>query len=146
MIYFFVPGAPVGKARARVTRTGHSYTPQKTVDYEKAVRDAFLTQCKESYPKDEPLSLSFTAWYPIPKSASKKRRQQMLAGIIRPTVKPDLSNVLKSIEDAIQSDTAYHDDSQIVELGRIRKFYGEEPGVEVWIKGVNEIDAAGTDT
>ena len=145
MIHFIVLGPPVGKARARVTRTGHSSTPQKTVDYEKAVRTAYLTQCKESYPKDEPLVLSFTAWYPIPKSASKKRRQQMLAGIIRPTVKPDLSNVLKSIEDALNG-ACYHDDSQIVELGRQRKFYGEEPGVEVWIKGVNEVDTAGTDS
>ena len=137
MIHFIVLGPPVGKARARVTRTGHAYTPQKTVDYEKAVRTAFMTQCKESYEKDVPLILSITAWYPIPKSASKKKRQQMLNGEIIPTVKPDISNVIKSIEDALNG-AAYHDDSQITGL-YMSKVYGEQPRVEVWITGVNEV-------
>lgn len=33
-IEFTVPGAPVGKGRPRFMKNGHTYTPQKTRDYE----------------------------------------------------------------------------------------------------------------
>lgn len=36
-IEFFVEGTPVPKARARVTRSGHTYTPAKTVAWEQLV-------------------------------------------------------------------------------------------------------------
>ena len=36
-VSFFVPGAPVPKARPRVTRQGHAYTPARTVDWEDLV-------------------------------------------------------------------------------------------------------------
>lgn len=43
---FVVPGDPVPKARARIGRHGHTYTPEKTVRYEEIVawsaRAAFL--------------------------------------------------------------------------------------------------------
>jgi Holliday junction resolvase RusA-like endonuclease len=40
-VLFTVDGEPMVKARPRVTRAGHTYTPKTTVDAERRVRDAF---------------------------------------------------------------------------------------------------------
>lgn len=66
----------------------------------------------------------------VPKSWSKRKAAQAIADKIRPTTKPDVSNVLKGIEDAL-SGVWYEDDSQIVEYGLIGKWYAEEPRVYV---------------
>lgn len=134
MRYFSLSGTPVGKGRARVTHTGHAFTPKKTRDYENAVKIAYLEANKDKPPfeKDVPLKLVLWCGYPIPKSDSKKKRADKLYGITRPTVKPDLSNVLKSVEDALNG-IAYSDDSQITELC-VCKFYAEYPVIHVWIE------------
>ncbi len=40
-VLFTVDGEPMVKARPRMTKTGHTYTPKTTVDAEKRVREAF---------------------------------------------------------------------------------------------------------
>ena len=65
------------------------------------------------------------AYLPIPKSTSKKNRQQMIDGVIRPTVKPDWDNIGKLIADALNK-VAYDDDKCIVD-SQVRKFYSEHP-------------------
>lgn len=131
-IHFIIPGDPVGKGRARVTKTGHAYTPQKTRDYEELVKLSCLAAHCPPFPKGVPIILTMIATYPIPKSASKKRRQMMIDGEILPTCKPDLSNVLKAVEDGLNNGIGYHDDSQIY-MEFTAKKYGERSEVEVWI-------------
>jgi Holliday junction resolvase RusA-like endonuclease len=70
----------------------------------------------------------------IPQSATKKRRAEMLAGVDMPTKKPDLSNVLKAVEDGLNG-IAYKDDAQIVSL-IVDKFWSDEPRVEIEISPV----------
>ncbi|WP_334299865.1 RusA family crossover junction endodeoxyribonuclease [Anaerobutyricum hallii] len=53
---------------------------------------------------------------------------------MRPTKKPDLDNVIKSILDALNK-VAYHDDTQIVSLS-MEKFYSDSPRVEVTINSI----------
>lgn len=48
-----------------------------------------------------------------------------------PTKKPDLDNVLKSVLDGLQG-VAYKDDKNITNA-RIRKRYGEEPRLEIYM-------------
>jgi Holliday junction resolvase RusA-like endonuclease len=67
----------------------------------------------------------------IPKSWPKKKQEQALMGIVKPTIKPDLSNYLKGIEDALNG-IAYIDDSQIV-LVYVTKQYATEPRAEIRI-------------
>lgn len=38
LVEFTVPGKPVPKARARVTRSGWAFTPKKTQDYENLIK------------------------------------------------------------------------------------------------------------
>ena len=130
MAVFTIHAAPVGKARPRVTSHG-TYTPKKTRDYEKLVQLEYHKQCGE-YFGEKALIVDITANFQIPKSKPKTIRQEMLAGRIRPTSKPDCDNIAKAVLDALNG-IAYHDDSQVVCLA-VGKWYSDAPCVHVSIK------------
>ncbi len=135
-VKFTVLGEPKGKGRPRFNRnTGHAVTPKDTVNYETLVRMEYANQCEDiKFPDKEMLDMRIKAFYSIPKSVSKKKRASMLAGELRPTKKPDMDNVIKIIADSLNQ-IAYRDDTQIVDC-QVRKFYSENPRVEVTIKPV----------
>ena len=135
-VKFTILGEPKGKGRPRFnTRTGHAITPKDTVNYETLVHMEYLAQCQDfRFPDDIMLDMRIKAYYSNPKSASKKKKAAMLAGKIRPTKKPDMDNVVKIIADSLNQ-IAYRDDTQIVDC-QCRKFYSENPRVEVIIKSV----------
>lgn len=125
---FTIPGEPKAKQRARTLKTGRSYTPEQTVNYENWVKQCYLLSDQKERLEGQ-IEARIKAFFSIPKSTSKAKREQMLNGEIRPIKKPDLSNVIKSIEDGLNS-IAYSDDSQIVKLVAM-KYYSNEPRVEV---------------
>lgn len=136
-ISFTVLGPPTAKGRPRMTRDGHAYTHQKTVEYENLVRLEYRRQCGDhKFGRDIPLDVRIVAYYPIPRSASKKKRQMMASRQIRPMKRPDTDNVCKSILDSL-NEVAYHDDAQVVDC-QVRKFYGEDPRVLVRIIGLDD--------
>ena len=85
-------------------------------------------------PIEGPVLLVVTAYYAVPKSWSKKKRMDALNGHIRPVVKPDLSNIVKAIEDGMNK-IVYKDDSQIVSV-TLAKYYDINPRVEVEVRGL----------
>lgn len=103
---FTVHGEPKGKGRPRFnTKTGHAITPKDTVIYENLVRMEYLNQCGETkFPDDAMLDMRIKAYYTIPPSRPKKKKELMRAGIIRPTKKPDMDNCIKIIADALNKD------------------------------------------
>ena len=135
-VKFTILGEPQGKGRPRFCRnTGHAITPKDTVNYETLVHMEYVAQCEEfRFPDDAMLDMRIRAYYSIPKSASKKKRAAMIIGEIRPTKKPDMDNVVKIIADSLNQ-VAYRDDTQIVDC-QCRKFYSDNPRVEVMIKTV----------
>lgn len=141
MIYFKVNEEPVAKARPRFTRTGHTYTPKKTNDYEESIRFAFMSQTCERmpiYPKGVPLKVQALFAKSVPKSYTKKKREACLNGDLLPTGKADLDNYLKAVLDALNG-LAFEDDSQIV-MTTAEKIYAEVPYVAVQIRAINELD------
>ena len=140
MINFTVSGIPVGKGRPKFsTINGHAmaYTPQKTANYETLVKLSYQQQCGDMmFEKDVPLKAVITAYFPIPKSTSKKKQTQMLNGEIRHTKKCDADNLAKAVLDALNN-IAFYDDSQICELS-VSKYYGDNPRVDVLIGEINE--------
>lgn len=139
MISFTIPGEPQGKARARTgfnPKVGRvtSKTPEKTVNYEAFVKAMFYAIYKDTK-LSGPLKMDIKAYFTIPQSKSKKVKQQMLDGIIRPTKKPDWDNIAKIISDALNT-IAYDDDTQIVD-GAIHKWYSDNPRVEVSITKID---------
>ena len=128
---------PVAKGRPRFTRNGRTYTPQKTRDYERRVRGAFLEANKETmpvYPRDVALEVEAVFAKSVPKSYTKKIRELCLSGKMQPTVKADLDNYLKAVLDAING-LAFEDDAQIVRI-KSEKIYAEEPYVEIKIRSL----------
>ena len=139
-VRFTVLGEPKGKGRPRFsTQTGRAFTPKQTVNYETLVHTEYMVQCKGfRFPDDAMLDMRILAYYSIPKSGSKKVKAQKLANVIRPTKKPDMDNVVKMVADALNR-VAYKDDTQIVDC-QCRKFYSDNPRVEVIIKEVKADD------
>lgn len=129
MITFEVPGKPRGKGRPRFYN-GHAITPADTASYENLVKVMYLGAGGQIH--EGPLIVRMTAFYPIAKSCSKKKRQQMLDGEIKPTVKADLDNVLKIILDGLNG-VAFKDDVQVVGFNA-KKVYGEEAKVIITIE------------
>lgn len=126
---FWVPGPPKGKQRVKFTRVGkfvRTYTPKQTVDYEKLVGESY----RKEFPNmklEGPIEVSVSAFFPIPKSISKKKRESLIG---QPhTKKPDCDNVDKSVLDGING-IAYEDDRQVCDLHTIKR-YGEIPGIIV---------------
>lgn len=140
-IRFTVLGNPFGKQRPKFARHGkfvQTYTPKETLQHEKIIAQIYEDVAKgKKFEKKAPLDIQITAYYPIPKSASKKKRKEMLEHRIRPVVKPDLDNVAKLIYDALNG-VAWHDDNAIVDT-QIRKFYSENPRVDIFIQVVDSL-------
>ena len=134
---FVVPGEPKGKARPRVTQNGCAYTPKETVQYENLVKMEYHRQCGRSrFNDDAPLDVRIAAYYSIPKSVSKKKKQLMRDRQLRPMKKPDTDNVVKIVLDSLNG-IAYHDDVQVVDC-QVRKFYSDEPRVVVIIQNARQ--------
>lgn len=135
MVQFNVTGQPQGKARARTLKSGRSYTPKKTVDYENHVRSCFLQSKHETWFDKEPLCVQIFAHYSIPKSTTKKDRALIADYKLLPTKKPDTDNIAKIVCDALNG-VAYGDDAQIVRLLVTKDYTIHEPSVDVIIEQV----------
>lgn len=134
MIRMIIPGEPVAKGRPRVTRWG-THTPAKTKNYETLVREIYIVQHNQP-PMEGELFLELKAYFSIPKSASKKKQAAMISEEIRPTKKPDIDNLVKTVTDALNT-LAYKDDSQIVQAS-VGKYYSEQPRVEIIIQEIEK--------
>jgi Holliday junction resolvase RusA-like endonuclease len=135
MVTFTVDGTPVGKQRARYARRGNhvmAYTPEKTRTYESLIKEKAIEAMGSSEPLETPVTLYLYIRVPMPKSYSKKRIEACLNGSEQPIRKPDSSNILKSVEDGMNS-VVYKDDSQIVNI-HVTKVYSSQAGVDVCVK------------
>jgi len=138
MLKLSVPGPPCGKARPHFTRKGIAFTPKKTRTTEAYIRALFVQKYPDHTPFDGPLEMTVMAFFEIPKSASRKNQDLMLFGKIRPTKKPDMSNIYKLAEDALNA-VAYRDDSAIVAIDGEKK-YDRRPRLEIIIRKPGEED------
>ena len=140
-----IPGQPIGQGRPKFsTINGHAraYDPEKSRNYKAYVRMLATQAMKDrGFTMIEgPCVLSINAYFEVPKSKSKKFRAAALSGLEYPTKKPDIDNIIKAIQDALNG-LAYKDDALIVRLG-VTKLYSEIPRVEVslieWDREQNE--------
>ena len=133
-IMFEVPGEPRGKGRPRFTKEGHAYTDSETRAYEKKIV-AYYRKALGGFrwPDSAFVSVEVTAHYPIPKSATKTATIAMEDGLLLPSRKPDIDNVLKIVLDALNG-VAYKDDSRVISVSA-SKIYSHTPKLIIEMKG-----------
>ncbi len=119
---YIIPGDPTPLARARFSRE-RVFDPQKHAKYNWGIN---LRSQHDETLFNGPLGLDVTFFMPIPSSASKKRHAQLLDGFH--FIKPDISNLLKFIEDSAQG-ILYRDDC-IISKVMCQKIYSLEPRTE----------------
>ena len=125
---------PVAQARPRARRLGKGirlYDPPKTAAFKKHLR-ALAAEMYHDAPVEGEISLKVAFYRNTQKSISKKEHDRRASGAHRPIVKPDLSNYLKSFEDALNG-TLWADDAMIVHE-EIDKYYSDRPRIELEIK------------
>lgn len=145
IIDFVVKGKPQGKGRHRsaVTKNGkvRTYTPPKTVRYEKDIAQAFRIEEHSRrfvWPLDCVYHLRVIAYFPVPKSWTKTRKQKAYNRELHPTVVPDGDNILKAVADGLNG-LAWQDDRQVI-IQEVKKMYVKEdmvPCIHVFIRMID---------
>ncbi len=121
-IYFVVPGQPIPKARARVTRSGHAYTPERTAAWESKVAWAarLAMQGREPFAGDVVVAV-------VIKRGDRKRA--------------DTDNCVKSLIDAMDH-IVFGDDQQVTGIYAMMIRGHAEPGVTVLVEPASRASSA----
>jgi len=135
---FFIE--PQQQERPRAVRFGNGvrmYDPKKTKLYKDTLGMIARSETKKrGYEMPQgALSVSMTFVRSIRKSFTAKQRQMAIDGELLPRKKPDLSNFVKSTEDALNG-ILWEDDNAIVQ-GINSKIYGLQPRVIVDVQVIN---------
>lgn len=128
---FTVQLPPRGQARPR-QRIAGSGSKQFVQNYKSAVQKldeakyhALFMKHKPNVPITGPIKLGIMAYLMIPDSKSKRWKADALSGLIRPTGKPDLDNIIKHCCD-VMNGIFWHDDKQVIEyLPFTGKYYSD---------------------
>lgn len=131
LVEVLVPGPCVPAARARVVGK-RAFTPEKYAAFKRTVSDlgAIAMRRRAIVLAGVPLHATVRFMLPIPATATRAERAEMLAGARRP-VRGDIDNMAKSIFDGLNG-IAYVDDKQIASAW-LEKLYSDDPRTEVRI-------------
>ncbi|CAK1242908.1 Holliday junction resolvase RusA (prophage-encoded endonuclease) (RusA) [Fructobacillus fructosus] len=115
------------RSKTYTKRKPYLYDPKKVVEYKK--RLAYLANLEKSVNYFEPLSgalaLNVTFYILPPKSLSKVKHAMAIIGDLLPFKKPDLSNYIKSTEDALNG-ILWKDDAMLCDINAKKRFSDEE--------------------
>lgn len=128
-LWFRILGRPVPKARARVTRHG-VYTPDRTVDAENNLRLEFRRSGYQ--PLEGPVHLEL--WFAFAKPAFWPKARRLAPQDEWHTVKPDLDNLVKLVQDA-GNGLLWRDDVQVVRV-TATKVYAIEEGTVIKVNAM----------
>lgn len=117
----------------------HVYDPVVTRHFKKQLKELAKQKMAERHqlPFDGPLVVIIRIYRSMQKSTPKRDQPAKLNGKLRPFVKPDVSNFVKSVEDSFNG-VLWKDDSLIVQEFS-EKYYSAHPHLEVEIYNFNEI-------
>lgn len=148
-ITFTIPGKPRGQGRPRATSIGKSARMYKAKNdrlYESRVQEAFYAAVagQDWKPLTGPVYLTVCALYSPPSSMKKAHReyfaeeheQDVETDPVHRTQRPDLSNIVKAVEDGLNG-LAFVDDKQIVGIAAVKAYgYASKVVVEIEEIGV----------
>lgn len=129
LLQITLDGQPKGKGRPRFSRaSGRAFTPAATRSYEAALRYAAQEEQGEAPPLTGPLRVEIEARMPVPASWPKKRRDDALSNRSAPVGKPDIDNLMKTI-DALNG-VVWVDDAQVASA-TVFKVFSDKPSLQI---------------
>lgn len=132
MYIFEWEGDPIPQARPRLGKYG-AYNPQANEKI--AARWILKNQYRQDVSK-QPISINVIYYIKIPQKTNKNQKAEMAQGLIFPTKKPDIDNLLKFTLDVMQG-IVFDDDNQVVRV-TASKCYAEKPRTRVVMEIENE--------
>ena len=123
---------PVPASRPRVARWG-TYIAEPYKSYKKYIEDLYAEKYhnEQLFDRGIPLVAHIHFYRPIQKGLSKKEYARRASHEVRATVKPDLDNYIKAIQDGLKA--AWFDDGQVTDY-IVSKDYDENPRTEIVIE------------
>jgi len=120
---------PVPASRPRVARWG-TYIAEPYKSYKKYIEDLYADKYhnEQLFDRGIPLVAHIHFYRPIQKGLSKKEHARRASHEVRATVKPDLDNYVKAIQDGLKA--AWFDDGQVTDY-IVSKDYDENPRTEI---------------
>lgn len=139
IIIKIVPKAQMRARHGVVNGFSRTYKDKRQVVEEEALM-ALLGPYKPAQPMQGQLLLGVKAFLPIPSSKPNKWKTLAREGIVRPTVKPDLDNLLKHVKDCLSKLRFWGDDKLVVGyLPCTGKYYSDDPRWELEIVELGRI-------
>lgn len=130
-----LPGKTTAQHKGMMIRGGKPiFFKNKKQVAESNTLSGLLAQHAPDAPFDGPTALTIEVTWPFRKAEPKRNR---LAGRMPHVSKPDIDNWVKDFIDLLVKMRFVEDDACICEL-TARKFWGEGPGINVWIRKVAE--------
>lgn len=121
-------GEPVAWARTSGGKTVRQFTPKKQRNNAAALRILAQQEMAGRLPFDGAVVGHLTVEMAIPTTWSKKKQQAALLGHVWPAKRPDLSNLCKQVEDALNG-VVFRDDALIVRYDTMQKRYSQQPKI-----------------
>ena len=121
------PVKPKPAPRPRVTKFG-AYNDKDYTSWKNGLK--LLAKSKIKQPLEGAIEINIEFLYSIPKSWSKKDKENANYH----TFKPDIDNLIKSVLDGLNG-IAYKDDSQVCKIEAIKR-YGDKDSVIIKLKNI----------
>ncbi len=131
-ISFTIWQIPKGKATVKHTKSGITYHTKE----QKYNENTLITEMLPFRPPEpiiDPIILDVQAYFSIPKSKPAWWRAAALAGLIQHDKKPDADNILKMLNDCMQTLQFFKNDSQIFYV-HCKTGYSEKPRWEITLR------------
>jgi crossover junction endodeoxyribonuclease RusA len=135
ILVFAVIGTPVPQGSKRIGRQGPRFVILDDNDrvlrpWRQMVRMRALAETRglDGYPIDGPVMLVVTFVLPRPKRMPRNRTE--------PCVKPDLSKLIRAIEDSLTDAHVWTDDSRVTTIAATKRYVtdDEEPHVTIGVE------------
>ena len=126
---------PQQQERPRATGRGRFirvYDPLKTAKFKRELSQLARLEMQGRTKYENAISVTIRFFRRVQKSISNKEHARRIKGHVRPIVKPDLDNYIKSTLDALNG-IIWTDDATIVELNT-SKWYADDPRIEIEVK------------
>lgn len=136
-----IPGDPVPWRAPNTTRTGHSYPNKRQERWREGAVLLLRSAWGGRAPMEGPLRLSLLSIKRRPRELSRAKDP---AGRIWCPTTPDLTNVQKHVEDALQEAGVIRNDKEVCNVAAFSLYggKGEEPSVEVIVEPLAPLETA----